>query len=1410
MLIYHRYASGDVERASQAPPASEPSSAPTTKKSDLLGPMRGGLGARVPSNDAGRWPQVIEHAHYFIGVDPSVFGPVVIMVFKNVALGHLCTRLVLKYGVTCYNDLMLDKRSRFAVASDNLIPEYRHLKLRQALAVTLLKNFSLLANNCTGLTVNMAFDETNAGEVALSMQKLRTGPSLRLPQVVGQLLLRLGLAVSHRVPAYVVDTVYPPTLDALLEHLGSAVDLFDPLLEYSPQTITVTYTPPTTATDSLLVTDELNHTLHELLLVQTNYTMNLVNLLQDFIVPLRLFFVNNDLEAKVARINRIFPPTVDEITRVNCILHDALVKAEPHGAAEVLKAMALIIPYFYKPFIRHQANLKHFHRRFDHFYRHHHPEIFTNPDINRGGFSVAEIDLVILGAVGELPKLKMLLDRLVPLVLDACGDDERLRRQCVGYHRACVDIIDAFGDDGPAPALAPSSRVFTPSGQMLADLASNWPLALDHGWLHRKMVGIFELRRVSDGAIDVLVVFSDCLMWLTVSDPLYATGELPVYVLDTLMHSLVNEKPLPTLGVIPAMTVRCWGRAAECMVLLFDDQSGATLIRFLSTTESGFRVHPGAKPIFGEVYAVLPVSGGKRPALPDTIIEVVAKLMVVDKAHPLRLSRSLLSDTSGARAYFASQTADVYGEELLKLPFALYLEVLDPLEIAAAFEANHHLRLVMTAHICEDDRDCLVVLAQLRLGNVVVDQRLISSLDLPKFVRKMVNDTHKLAFDTANGASRALINLSSHQLTQWCHDNRDIASQLFSPTVYPLQQFLSTEIAETPKARNRQLMAATPKAMLLLTTTVEPSKPRPQSMSAVLSLLALMGSKRRLFIGLLFLLMLIKRKLVPDQLAEGFTRLELAQKNLDSTFIPRGQRHEYKHLYLAQPDLVTSKPTTPLVARLPSRSRTTRVRNVTAAVPIAATTTVHANAEPMASAETRRPRLEDDEFTDALLGLMLSATPLARRLTAPTLRQLSTKDSTREPNVVRMGLVLTKADTSGDANIIATSTPGPSFMALATNVASTSAMASAPVSATGAVIPIIGTPMGLSKPPQPQPSAAIAPASLAPPPVPVSMIPSLTLMGSVEPTLQRKLIFKVDLPWHNNDGLAISEIMPESTLPTSDLFNANMYSDGGLNWILITRDNLLLFVANADLTEALIEENTRATFEENNDDENEGDDDTTAQEEEDSDSDDDTPHYEPGTEPSKTINDTSLELSDHQAEHLVEDFVTRFDRDVSEMFTPEELRSIRMLLATKAAIPRSDSVQLVTPLMYARELGAQLDRLFSSRHLLLITQLEYETKMSQARASRRLVSVEEEEELGETPVRYQSYSSTHQSPEELKRFSAYVVRRQEARYLKYVAGYDSDVKYAVDRLLSGLSDATIYDESDNVLDYLDYRGITLA
>ena len=143
--------------------------------------------------------------------------------------------------------------------------------------------------------------------------------SEKKPEKFGLKLLELGLLQTHCIQSTVLDVIYDnassETSDKIVEEnnrlvflIGSQLEqLFDPLLEYSPEIMEFSYTVPVDAILPQIKNNELINTIiSELLTVQTNFTMRLVNLLQNFIIPLRIHVLAATSSSGITKINQVF------------------------------------------------------------------------------------------------------------------------------------------------------------------------------------------------------------------------------------------------------------------------------------------------------------------------------------------------------------------------------------------------------------------------------------------------------------------------------------------------------------------------------------------------------------------------------------------------------------------------------------------------------------------------------------------------------------------------------------------------------------------------------------------------------------------------------------------------------------------------------------------------------------------------------------------------------------------------------------------------------------------------------------------------------------------------------------------------------------------------------------------------
>lgn len=705
---------------------------------------RGSISAyEVSTKSNEEWLKIFPHAAYFTGED-SFFGNIIIMVYENPTTNKTCTTSFTQFGSITYENLILDARSRFWPSCENLLPVFQKSNVRRALAISNLKNYNRVANSAYGHIMKSHWDETTAGNLANNMKLITE----QTPNDLGLQLLKMGLLQTHVISSSVLDIVYDntpsPTNANIIEEnnkmvflLGNQLDqLFDPLLEYSPEALEIMYKPP--SQDSMTSSNSsmpsvMFAIIEEILTVQTNYTMGLVSLLQDFIIPLRIHVLSAASNAGISKINQVFPPTIDEVTRINCILLDSLVKGSKFGVQEVFKVMGMILPYFYKPFIRHEANLKQFAGRLNRFHSKNVEKIFENEQVNKGKYSVREIDSIVCGSLLELSKIKMIMTRLYDAVTLSRGhfSKEDLAKMEL-YYKAIVGVVDAFGfeETSDQEAAVNKKRIFTPTGKILSEIASKWPIELQYGWLTRKVVGIFELQnvkpRIEEEIIDVLIIFSDHLLFLTIKDMEYTSKMIAqrrlwttkeetedsvkmLSISDILMHAMVNEKPLPES--LPSMEVNCWCEMNDAAISSYKAGDDEHYLRFFITSNKGFREEQIEQEEMNEGYEKHnPSTFSKNYKVfqreikssksnhevfnsAQVIIDLINKAKILNKSQPFHLFKTLGNDLT---MYSTAHDLSVYEMERCKSPFALFLN-LSSKQVGAYFNHNKDLFLIMNA-----------------------------------------------------------------------------------------------------------------------------------------------------------------------------------------------------------------------------------------------------------------------------------------------------------------------------------------------------------------------------------------------------------------------------------------------------------------------------------------------------------------------------------------------------------------------------------------------------------------------------------------------------------------------------------------------------------------------------------------
>lgn len=690
------------------------------------------------------WSLMIPSAAYF-HVYNSVLGDVFAMVYNNNIRNEknhsLSTFIISKHGCSVHPEIYLSADSKYYPAVENLNPSLKSSKVRKALAISLLKTFADLNSDITDSLYSQAdlpnktfdWDETQAGLLASQMTLLDALP----PSDIGSYLYELGyLTQSLSTASYVVDVIYTdqPGNELLSEQnnalaflLGKQLEqLFDPLTEYSPEPTEKVYKPPIDNFSSCMEEDNdlICSICSELITVQTNYTVSLVQFLQNFIVPLRIKVLEGKLPGySTAKLNQIFPPTIDEVTRINCIFLDMLKLARPYGSYEILKACGTTIPYFYKAQMRHEAATKNFHSNYLKFVA----DVNTSDCSDLLSLDQPTVETAVYSSL-NLVKIQLIIQRLVK---NQTWPDQ-LKDSVNIYLDSCDDTISSFANDKLLPY---NGRIFTPTGKILAEIAKGWPSELQFGWLTRRVVAVFDATDILANNVrnkSVIIVFSDHALFLTIDDDEYyadlwrgnesqdtnngknkiANTELSASmsnsdyvsssihkpsVSDILMHSLTNETPLNKL---PHMSVKYWASINDLHALHFvssaqsADNTPNSYVRFFNEKDSSFT----------GIYQLDKVSG-------KYVTEVLARSKILNKTQSFHLFCGSISNddlkptensddsenqngTITKRVYYTAHEASTYEKEDTKSPFIVLFnkeyndDILDEYNVYAFITLN--------------------------------------------------------------------------------------------------------------------------------------------------------------------------------------------------------------------------------------------------------------------------------------------------------------------------------------------------------------------------------------------------------------------------------------------------------------------------------------------------------------------------------------------------------------------------------------------------------------------------------------------------------------------------------------------------------------------------------------------------
>lgn len=608
-----------------------------------------------------QWLRIFPNAVFFKGFDMNL-GIVLIMVYEDPDSPKISTVIFSKLGEQCFNALTLSKKSRFYVACENLNPEHKKTNVRRALAITLLKTYSIVHIDFKNVLAmdNIDWDETVAGEVASSMMLLRE----LSPLDIGKQLLSMGFLQQNFIDSTVLDVIYEDKPDVIDDNnklvflIGEQLEqLFDPLTEYSPEASVISYVPPDVNKNNDDAT--IKSICDELIEFQKAYTQELVEFLKQVVIPFRVKSLNGEFSnINAAKMNQILPPTIDEVTRVNCLFLDSLLAASPFGSFEIIKVCGQILPHFYKPYTRHESALKNFSAITTKFFKD------TANDLPQN-YNPEHIEK-ILSCSKNLARLKTIIEKLVN-VKQWMGND---KIEIEKYYQSSLSTTNSFGKENLSNRrVSYNRRVFTPSGKLLTELCEGWPSQLSYGWLNRKVVSIFDATDAITNAQSVIILFNDFIIFAEVKETDEDKDELyKPKISDILMNSLVNENPI---GNIPVLKVTKWSSIVSIESFIFNDDNH---IRFI--------LGDNKEKVETVIYEVDDAS---------KLLRLINKSVILSKSTPFHLFKNT---KFGFTIYSTAHERSSYIKEQMHSKIGLFLnldvdeEVLDKNRLFAALSAK--------------------------------------------------------------------------------------------------------------------------------------------------------------------------------------------------------------------------------------------------------------------------------------------------------------------------------------------------------------------------------------------------------------------------------------------------------------------------------------------------------------------------------------------------------------------------------------------------------------------------------------------------------------------------------------------------------------------------------------------------
>lgn len=603
----------------------------------------------------------------YMSAKDDVLGTLFAVVYRaNPSSPKLSVLLVGAHGTSGYTNMTLDQRSRYWGACRALAPAHANSPVRRALAIAVLRTWATMDRPLRRqLLLDYGqemrhWDEAAAGALGSKFALLHG----KYPANIGRHLLDSGLITPKHVPTTVVDVVYEDSDDTINDNnqlaylLGDQLEqLFDPLSEYNPEPTEKLYQAPAQPginDDTKTVRDICE----ELFALVSHVQEDLAHFLQTFIVPMRIQLLRGNSNLSIERLNTVFAPTIDELYRVNTLLHDALQQAMSFGSVEVMKACGTTIPYFYRACMRHEAAMRDFEPKL--------AEIETQLPLQ---YSKARMNSVLQNSL-NLTKLRLILQRLYK--------SRSWPTEAKEAYDVSVSTIDNFARSEPQSY----QRTFTPTGKLLVEITDGWPAELELGSMSRRVVTVFDAVDILEpnnhlrALHHIIIIFTDAVVILQPFEPIptkSSSGYHLPSVGDVLLHAMLNEVPLVSSNV-PPLRVVMWAPILDVTFASFGKRS----LQVISQPEP-WKCSQGGTDVYSRVYELVqPDSNSSK------LIELLAKAKMTTKTQPFHLFR--LHGEDMTTFYSTVQELHGYREEVNRTSVAIFLSTQISREMLSAYD----------------------------------------------------------------------------------------------------------------------------------------------------------------------------------------------------------------------------------------------------------------------------------------------------------------------------------------------------------------------------------------------------------------------------------------------------------------------------------------------------------------------------------------------------------------------------------------------------------------------------------------------------------------------------------------------------------------------------------------------------